>query len=106
MAAWTGPQRRTAPRVAVTLDLLLLRRRGNRISGKTLDLGSGGMCVATDRPLSVDEVLKFDIPLGETHVAGGARVLRMQGHNVYALRFEELDDADRRLLTEAVFATS
>ena len=106
MANWTGPQRRGAPRIAITLDLLLLRRRGNRIAGRTVDLGPGGMCVSTDRPLSVDEVVHFDLPLGAKHVEGGARVLRMQGHNTYALRFEELAAEDRDLLTRAVGDTA
>ena len=93
------PQRRSTPRVAVTLDLLLLRSKGNRIEGRTVDVGAGGMRVQTDRPLTIDEVLEFDLPLRERSAHGRARVLRMQGHKVYALRFEDLDEGDRQLLT-------
>jgi c-di-GMP-binding flagellar brake protein YcgR len=99
-------QRRASPRIAVTLDLLLLRGKGGRVAARTLDIGAGGMCVTTDRPLGVDEVLRFDLSLRERHLDGQARVLRMQGHNVYALRFEELDETDRRLLTEVVGQTA
>jgi hypothetical protein len=53
------------------------------------------MRVTADRPLRLDEVLAFDLPLppaGAQHVDGQARVLRLQGHDVYALRFERLPD--------------
>lgn len=95
MPAWIdadGPRRRHAPRAAMQLDCTLTRRKGAPISCHTLDLGPGGMRVATDRPLGVDEVLHFDIPVQGTHVAGDARVLREQAPNVYALRFEGMRD--------------
>ena len=101
-----APQRRGAPRIAITLDLLLLRKHGGRIAGRTLDVGAGGMRIATDRPLSVDEVVRFDLPVERQNAHGRARVLRMQGPNVYALRFEELDETDRRLLTQVVGQTA
>lgn len=94
--------RRATPRVAITLDLMLLRSKGKEVSGRTIDLSAGGMRVATDRPLAVDEVLRFDMGLDGTQrrqLDGRARVLRMQGPNVYALRFEDLDETDRLLLT-------
>jgi hypothetical protein len=93
------PQRRSTPRVAVTVDFLLQRDKGNRISCRTIDVGAGGMRVEADRPLTVDEVLEFDLPLRERSAHGHARVLRMLGHKVYALRFEDLDEGDRQLLT-------
>ena len=101
-----GPQRRATPRANVALDLLLLRARGNRVAGRTVDVGAGGTCVTTDRPLTIDEVLEFDLALPEHPVHGRARVLRMQSHNTYALRFEELDEEDRRLLTRVVGQTA
>jgi c-di-GMP-binding flagellar brake protein YcgR len=100
------PQRRVAPRVSVTLDLLLLRSKGKNIAGRTVDVGAGGMCVTTERPLTIDEVLECDLPLADRHVHGRARVLRMQGHNVYALRFEDLDEQDRELLTAVAGRTA
>jgi hypothetical protein len=95
MPAWIdteGPGRRRQPRTAVRLDCLLTRRKGAPVSCHTIDLGPGGMCVASDRPLGVDEVLRFDLPTQGLHVIGEARVLREQAPNVYALRFESIID--------------
>ena len=100
------PQRRANPRVSVALDLHLDRDKGGRIRGRTVVVGAGGMRVITARPLSVDEVLEFDLPVADRHAHGRARVLRMQDHQTYALRFEELDEADRRLLTAVVGETA
>jgi hypothetical protein len=60
------------------------------------------MCVSTARPLSIDELLSFDLDLAQAgeprHVAGAARVLREHGVNEYALRFEQLaPDGDAAL---------
>jgi len=65
----------------------LHRRSGSPIPGKTVDVGPGGMCVCTSRPLAADEVLRFELPNG---IDGQARVLRQQGHDSYAIRFERL----------------
>ena len=100
------PQRRASHRVSVSLELLLDRDKGGRIHGRTVDVGAGGMRVITARPLSIDEVLDFDLPLADRHAHGRARVLRMQDHQTYALRFEELNEADRELLTTAVGETA
>ena len=86
--------RRRAPlHVACTLK----RSKGSPIAGQTLDVGVGGMRVCTERPLRIDEVVTFDLPIQGEHVDGQARVLREQGFQVYALRFEalEADDAQR-----------
>ena len=74
------------------LDCVLTRSKGSPITCHTIDVGPGGMCVETDRPLGVDEVLHFDLPVQGTHVDGDARVLREHGPNVYALRFETMRD--------------
>ena len=100
------PQRRAAPRVNVTLDLMLQRDRGGAITCRTVDVGPGGMRVTSERPLSIDEVLEFDLPVADHHAHGRARVLRMQDHQTYALRFEELDEDDRQLLTMVAGATA
>lgn len=101
-----SPQRRATPRADLALDLMLLRARGNRVNGRTVDVGAGGMRVTTDRPLTIDEVLEFDLDLAERRLDGRARVLRMQGHNQYALRFEDLDEDDRALLTAVAGRTA
>jgi hypothetical protein len=95
MPAWIdadGPRRRHAPRAPIELECTLTRRKGSAVACRTLDLGPGGMRVTTDRPLGVDEVLHFDIPVQGAHVDGDARVLREQAPNVYALRFEGMRD--------------
>jgi hypothetical protein len=55
------------------------------------------MRVTTQRPLSTDEVLEFELPTGPG-VRGRARVLRQQSYGVYALRFERLSDEARDAL--------
>ncbi len=82
-------EQRRAPRARVELQCTLHRRTGSPISGRTVDLGPGGMCVCTTRPLATDEVLTFEVPPG---IAGRARVLRQAGHDSYAVRFEALDE--------------
>ena len=82
-------ERRRAPRSLVEMDCTLTRRIGSPIMATTVDLGSGGMSVATTRPLAVDEELGFDLPpLPFPLLSGRARVLRDQGHRIYGLRFE------------------
>ena len=62
------------------------------MTARTVDLGTGGARVTSDRPLRVDEELRFDVALCDEaeHVVGTGRVLRQDGHNVYALRFERV----------------
>jgi PilZ domain len=85
----TELERRRAPRSLVAMDCTLTRRIGSPIAATTVDLGSGGMSVATPRPLAVDEELGFALlPLPFPLVSGRARVVRDQGGDVYALRFE------------------
>jgi hypothetical protein len=82
-------ERRRAPRSPVAMECTLKRRIGSPINATTVDLGSGGMSVATTRPLAVDEELGFELPpLPLALVSGRARVVRDQGGDVYALRFE------------------
>jgi hypothetical protein len=77
------------------------RRTGSTITGRTIDLGTGGMCVATTRPLSVDEVLDFELPESEPGpLMGEARVMREQAYGVYAVRFERLAGSSQTHLRE------
>jgi hypothetical protein len=97
MAAWADTEslrRRRAPRTEIRLECVLTRPKGAPIACHTLDVGPGGMRVLAERPLGVDEVLHFDLPVRGAHVIGDARVLREQGQNVYALRFESIGDGD------------
>jgi hypothetical protein len=91
------------PRADVALPCVLRRRSGTAIDAETVNLGVGGMSIATPRPLATDEVLEFDLQLsGSDHVDGRARVLRHEGHGAYAMRFEELLDPSRELLQALV----
>jgi hypothetical protein len=93
-------QRRT-PRVRLDCPITLLRRRGSPITGHTEDVGPGGARVVVERPLAVDEELRFDLVLADNHVAGRARVLRQDGVKDYAVRFEALSPAAAELLSSA-----
>jgi hypothetical protein len=102
-----GMEDRRSPRTQLALALILKRHKGGPVSGRTIDLGAGGACVATDRPLRVDELLAFDLTLdGDEHVDGHCRVLRQQGLNEYALRFEDVDAATAELLSGALARTA
>lgn len=85
------------------MDCTLSRAHGSPVAARTRDVGSGGMCVSTSRPLTIDERVRFALALNaEEHLAGQARVLREQGFELYALRFEALSDAARRRLRDLV----
>jgi hypothetical protein len=101
-----GMQQRRNPRAQLALALILRRHRGSPVSGRTIDVSTDGARVTTDRPLRVDELLAFDLAVaGDEHVDGRCRVLRQQGLNQYALRFEEVDAAAFELLTGIVDRT-
>jgi hypothetical protein len=84
-------EQRRSPRVRVEKPCTLHRRTGSPIQGRTVDLGPGGMRVCTSRPLAPDEVLRFELE----GIDGRARVLRQQGHDMYAIRFEVLAEPAR-----------
>jgi hypothetical protein len=88
-----GQLRRRQPRAELRVACTLSRRKGGPISGQTLDVGPGGMRVSTNRPLAIDEVLHFDLPIEQDRLDGDARVVREHAPNVYALRFEHLAEA-------------
>ena len=66
------------------------------MAAETLDLGPAGMYIRAQRPLMVDELLRFELEIGP---GGLARVMRQDAGTRYAMRFEELgDDARSELL--------
>ncbi|MGH2918948.1 MAG: PilZ domain-containing protein [Solirubrobacteraceae bacterium] len=93
----SGQELRRSPRVEIALACTLRRTKGSPIAAQTVNLGSGGMLVSSVRPLAIDEQIDFDIADPASPLAGHARVLRQQRHDVYALRFERLAEevADR-----------
>ena len=92
-------ERRRSWRTEITLECHLHRRTGKTIEARTVDVGPGGMRVHTNRPLSVDETLEFELP-GRGRINGRARVVREQAYRVYALRFEKLGDEARAEIAE------
>ena len=95
--ATTVPRRRTAPRVDVGLPITFARAKGHGkpVSGRTVDLSTGGARIAADRPLKVDETLEFDLVAADgTHITGDCRVLREHIGRTYGVRFERLADRE------------
>ena len=89
-------ERRTEPRMPLALNCTLQRQTGAAIACETVEVGTGGMSVSSRRPLAPDELLRFALPASsDTGITGRARVLRQHGHQLYALRFEHLPDAER-----------
>src|SRR5690348_4174645 len=99
--AETDRERRATPRVAVELDLELVRKVGQAVRSRTVDLSVGGTRIVSERPLQIFEELRFDLSLGATdsHVHGVARVLRQERHDTYALRFEAVEPTEADELT-------
>ena len=92
-------ERRRNWRTEISLECALHRRTGKMIDGRTVDIGPGGMRVHTTRPLSIDELLDFELP-DRARINGRARVLREHAYRVYALRFEKLGDEARAEIAE------
>jgi hypothetical protein len=89
--------KRRAPRVNVAVRCALRRSSGSSIQAETLNLGPGGALLRTGRPLTIDESLEFALDM---RVVAPARVLRQEGHDVYALRFENPPEPMVRRLHE------
>jgi c-di-GMP-binding flagellar brake protein YcgR len=99
----TSQDRRRSPRVEVDLPVVMARTVGGPVRARTIDLSTGGMQIATARPLRIDEVLDFNLALDPEHELGGrARVMRLHPRNHYALRFERLEPVDLEEITRFV----
>jgi hypothetical protein len=92
-------EQRRSPRVRLEMECTLHRHHGSPVRGRTVDVGPGGMCIATSRPLAADEVVTFELP---PRISGQARVLRQQGYDSYAVRFETLGEPAREALTALI----
>lgn len=100
-------EQRANPRVAVAVEVSLGRKVGNDVHATTCDLSATGACITCARPLRVDEEVRFDLALPEGGRCGGkARVLRQQGHDTYALRFEHMSPATHAALDAFVGGTT
>ncbi len=89
---------------AVELPCTLARHGGSPIVAETIDLGTTGMRLTTARPLAVDEMVAFDLPVqdADDHICGQARVVRQERPGVYALRFDRLTQPMSRCLQDVV----
>jgi hypothetical protein len=96
----TMTERRTSPRARLALRCMLHRPTSSPIWAETIDVGEGGMCVRASRPLREEETVGFE--LGDSEVAGRARVLRHPSPRVYGLRFEGLQEPELERLRELV----
>ena len=102
-------QRRTAPRVRLTLPVRLRPAEQPDkmvLTGETLDLSTGGCRVMTDRPWPEDSepVLTIELPDGEPMVTE-ARVVTVDltgGGWEYRLSFRGIGDGDRQRLSRLV----
>lgn len=86
-------EQRRSPRCAIALSCALRRAQGAAFAAQTVNLGPGGALLKSPRPLTVDEFLDLDIESADLHIEAHARVLRHEGHDTYALRFEGLPEA-------------
>lgn len=87
-----------APKARVAIDCTLRRTIGSPIRCETLEIGPRGMLVRSQRPMTLDEIVAFELPDLGIRVGGRARVLRIERVNVYALRFEGLPEPMLRRL--------
>lgn len=81
-----------APKAPVAISCTLRRTIGSPIRCETLEIGPRGMVVRSQRPMTLDEIVAFELPDLGIRVGGRARVLRIERVNVYALRFEGLPE--------------
>lgn len=95
---------RGSPRTQVAVACALRRRNGRAIAAQTLNLGRGGALLRAERPLSIDETLEFELAELDRRIATPARVLRHEGHHIYALRFEQLPELMEDRLRELTAA--
>jgi PilZ domain len=71
----------------------------------TVDLSGGGMLLADEETLDVDQTIRFAISIVTTElpIEGIARVVRIREDGKRALMFEQIDEHDRQRLIRFVF---
>ncbi|HVL31759.1 MAG TPA: PilZ domain-containing protein [Solirubrobacteraceae bacterium] len=86
----------------MSLRCTLTRSAGRPIAARTLDVGTTGMRVVTERPLAVDETIAFDLPCGDVRISGELRVVCQERPDVYTVRFSRLPQPMARCLHDVV----
>jgi hypothetical protein len=103
MGSMGDADQRRAPRAMIAVPCALRRRGGPSIPAETVNLGPGGALLRIGRPLSINESLDFELDAGS---ATRARVLRHEGPEIYALRFENPPEPMARRLHELAAGAS
>ena len=73
MADPLAVEQRADPRVEVALEVHLSRKVGKEVVAHTCDLSVSGARITSDRPLRVDEELRFDLELRSASTAAQVR---------------------------------
>src|SRR4051794_32108099 len=98
---------RVSPRAPLACPVTLWRTHGAPVTGSSVDVSRTGARLRVERPLAIDETLRFHLSLDAVHaVDGWARVLRQDQHDTYALRFEDLGGPAADELARAVAAAA
>ncbi len=79
------PEKRTHPRVAVTLSIIRL--------GAALNISQSGMCVLVDDPLPIDYEVKLELALPNLEIESGesSDTVQVEGVIVWSKYSEQLD---------------
>jgi hypothetical protein len=98
-------QRRDFVRVDTPHTVMVESQEDGKRRVHTLDLSGGGMLLADDETLAVDETIRFAISVvtNELPIEGIARVVRIREDGKRALMFEQIAEDDRQRLIRFVF---
>ena len=98
-------QRRDFVRVHTPHPVTVESETDGRRRVHTVDLSGGGMLLADDETLQVDQTIRFTISIVTTElpIEGIARVVRIREDGKRALMFEQIADHDRQRLIRFVF---
>ena len=98
-------QRRDFVRVHTPHPVTVESETEGRWRVHTVDLSGGGMLLADDETLAVDQTIRFTISIVTTElpIEGIARVVRIREDGKRALMFEQIAEHDRQRLIRFVF---
>jgi hypothetical protein len=98
-------QRRDFVRVDTPHPVTVESETDGRRRVHTVDVSGGGMLLADDETLEVDQTIRFTMSIVTTElpIEGIARVVRVREDGKRALMFEQIADHDRQRLIRYVF---
>jgi hypothetical protein len=98
-------QRRQFVRIDTTTPVTITRDDGSTVKNHTLNLSGAGLLLGGPPDLSMDELIKIDIEVGEgeppIHARG--RVVRATSEGHKGVRIEMIEEGDRERLIHYVF---